>query len=41
VENESQRSNDSTIDEHFIAIDHDVFVFSPLIGPKQNADDFF
>ena len=29
VENESQRRNDSTIDEHFIAIDDEVFVSAP------------
>ena len=29
----------STIDEHFIAIDDEVFVFSTFIRPKQGADE--
>ena len=37
VENESQRRNDSTIDERFVAVD---VCLSPLIRLKQGAEKF-
>jgi hypothetical protein len=33
------RSNDSTIDKHFITIDDEVFIASTFIRPKQGSDE--